>query len=198
MDRFMALVSSWAAWVPFAILAAVFLAVKGDFRMRAFLLVTGLVIGFNDGVLSRTLKRVVDRPRPHQSVNDVRVVDLAKATPRFLAVFKPAKVKMSRITLEEVDGRSFPSSHTMNLVSFAVSAICFFRSRALWALIPAGLVAYSRIYTGSHWPSDVLVSTVLAIGTSLLLIAGLDLLWRVRAGVWFPRWHAQHPRLLPA
>jgi undecaprenyl-diphosphatase len=198
LDRFMSLVSSWSAWVPFVLIAAAYLAWKGGFQMRAFLLVAGLVIGFNDGFLSRTLKRLADRPRPHQSVNDVRVVDLAKATPRFLAVFKPAKVKMSRITLDDVDGRSFPSSHTMNLVSFATAALCFFRQRALWTLLPAGLVAYSRIYTGAHWPSDVLVSTVLGIGSSLLLIAGLDLLWRTRAGCWFARWHAEHPRLLPA
>ena len=197
-DRLMALASSWAAWLPLAFILILILIARGDFRMRAFVVTALLVVAVNDALVARTLKRLVDRPRPHQAMSDVRVVDLAKATPRLLAVFKPPKIKMSRQELDDVDGRSFPSSHTMNTVSVALVGACFFRWRAAWLFALAALVSYSRIYTGAHWPSDVITSIFLAFGTTLLMVAALDWLWRRRGETWLPRLHARHPSLLAA
>jgi undecaprenyl-diphosphatase len=199
-DVFMAAVTSWAVWIPFTVIAAVVLIVRGRFRMRAFIVCALLVVAVNDAIVARTLKRAVDRPRPHQAMSDVRIVDLAKATPRILAVFKdkPVKVKMSRQELGDVDGRSFPSSHTMNTFSVAFVALCIFGARAAWLLGIAALVSYSRIYVGVHFPSDVITSIFLAGGTTLLLMAGLDALWRRRGARWLPEVHARHPRLLAA
>src|SRR6185436_8471603 len=127
--------------------------VKGSFRMRAFLVIAGVAVGVNDGIVSKTLKRLVDRPRPHQSHSDVRMVELAKAKPRLLALAQPAKVKLSRTSLDDVEGRSFPSSHTMNTLAVAVVGAAFFGWRAWPLFAVAFTVSYSRIYTGSHWPS---------------------------------------------
>ena len=164
--------------------------------MRAFLVTAALIVGINDGLVSKTLKRLVDRPRPHQAVNDVRIVDLAKASPRMLALFKPAKVKLSRIGIQDVEGRSFPSSHTMNCFSAALVALCFFGKRAAWSFGLAALVGYSRIYTGSHWPSDTLTSAVLAFGTTLMLMALAERLWQRAGRRLLPQMHALHPSLL--
>ena len=168
LDWFMGALSCFAAWVPLLLVLVLVLVLFGGFKMRAFLLTAALIVGINDGLVSKTLKRLVDRPRPHQAMNDVRIVDLAKASPRMLALAKPAKVKLSRIDLADVEGRSFPSSHTMNCFSAALVALCFFGKRAAWSFGLAALVGYSRIYTGSHWPSDVLTSAVLAFGTTLM------------------------------
>ena len=194
----MALLSSWDGWLPIAALLLVFLLVRGGFQARAFVVTVGLVVGINDGVVSNSLKHLINRPRPHQSLDGVRVVDLAKARPRILAVFRPAKVKLSQPTLTAVEGRSCPSSHTINLFSVALVAVCFFGRRAGWTFIIAALVAYSRIYVGAHWPSDVLVSIPLGLGASLLLLAGLSVLWSRCGAAWWPAVHARHPLLFAA
>lgn len=196
LDWFMAAISCFAAWVPLMVGLVVVLLVKGGFRVRAFLITAALIVGINDGLVSKTLKRVVDRPRPHQAMNDVRIVDLGKATPRMLALLKPAKVKLSRIGIEDVEGRSFPSSHTMNCFAAALVALCFFGKRAAWTFLLAALVGYSRIYTGSHWPSDVVTSAVLAFGTTLMLMALAERLWQRVGRRLLPQLHAKNPTLL--
>ena len=123
---------------------------------------------------------------------------LAKARPRILAIFSPAKVKISDPGTDPVEGRSFPSSHTMNMFSVALIAVCFYGRRAAWCFGIAALVAYSRIYVGVHWPSDVITSIFLAFGTSLLMLAGLDALWRRCGAAWWPAVLARHPSLLAA
>ncbi len=194
----MALLSSWDVWLPIAALLLVFLLVRGGFQARAFVVTVGLIVGINDGVVSNSLKHLINRPRPHQSLDGVRVVDLAKARPRILAVFRPAKVKVSQPTLTAVEGRSCPSSHTINIFSVALVAVCFFGRRAAWTFLIAALVAYSRIYVGAHWPSDVLVSIPLGLGASLLLLAGLSALWSRCGEAWWPAVHARHPILFAA
>ncbi|MEQ1859851.1 MAG: phosphatase PAP2 family protein [Chthoniobacteraceae bacterium] len=195
LDRVMAGASSFDAWAPPLILFLIFVLVLGGFRARAFIITAALLVGVSDGLISKTLKRVIDRPRPHQSHDDVRVVDLGKAKPRLLALAQPAKVKLSQRSVEDVEGRSFPSSHTMNTLAVALAGAAFFGWRAWGLFAMAGLVAYSRIYTGSHWPSDVLVSIFLGAGTSLLMLALAAAGWRTLGAKWLTQIHAQHPSL---
>jgi undecaprenyl-diphosphatase len=195
LDRVMALASNFAAWVPVLVVVGLVVLWRGSFRARAFLIVAGLAVGVNDGLVAKTLKRLVDRPRPHQSHSDVRIVDLAKASPRILAVTQPAKVKLSRATLEEVAGRSFPSSHTMNTLAVALAGAAFYGRRAWPLFVMALTVAYSRIYTGAHWPSDVMTSLFLGAGVTLLVLALSELTWRRRGAALLPKVHAAHPVL---
>ena len=197
-DRLMALLSSFSAWTPVLIILLALMLYRGGFRTRAFIITAALAIGLNDGVLARSLKRLTDRPRPHQARSDIRIVDLAPATVRMVSVARPARVKLSRASREDVDGRSFPSAHTMNTCAAAVTAVAFFGSRAAWGFLVPVLVGYSRVYTGSHWPGDVLVSLVLGIGTTLLFLAAAEWLWRTFAPRFLPELSLRHPRLLAA
>ena len=151
--------------------------------MRMMLLTAGLAIAVTDAMVVRTLKDFVGRPRPHEMLEGVRTLDLAPATPRFLALAKPLKEEYSGARIRPPRGKSFPSAHAAN--NFAVATVCavFFRRWGWLLFLPAVLVAYSRVYVGSHWPLDVLVSCLLGLGIGLLVVVGVEALWRRWGGV---------------
>ena len=67
----------------------------------------------------------------------------------------------------------------------------------LAALPIALLIAYSRIYTGSHWPLDILAGILLGIGGGWIATRLVQWLWRRFAGKFFPSLAASHPELIP-
>ena len=119
----------------------------GGFRRAAlFLLATPA-----PGLVTRTIKLLVARPRPGEEL-----VNVASTLRDF----------------------SFPSGHVVSYVSlygfvFFLVYVLFKRSRwrtaVLWLCgLLLGLVGVSRIYLGHHWASDVLGGY--ALGTAYLLI----------------------------
>lgn len=180
-DVVMAGLSSWAVWWPFAVAGALGLLLAGGAKGRLALVAALLAIGVSDGLVCRTLKEVVQRPRPHEMQAGVRVVDLKKATPRLLALAKPVNARISGPPGRIRGGRSFPSSHAANC--FALATVLALSCRRGWLALPVALaVAVSRIYTGSHWPSDVLAGGLIGI------LCGWGAVWATGAAArrWFP------------
>ena len=195
-DWILAILSSFDFWWPFFLLGGILGAVFGGFRFRAFLVVAGLAVGVNDGIVVHTLKDVVGRPRPNEMLEGVRSLDLAPTTPRFLALGKPLKVSYSEARIQPPHGKSFPSGHTSNVFALATVAAVFYRRRGWLAYFPAALVGYSRIAVGSHWPTDVVISSFLGTGVALIVCASLAVLWRRLAARWTPALYERHPDLL--
>ena len=195
LDWLMALFSSFDVWIPILIIAIVLLLWRGDFLARSFVIVTLLTIGFTDGVFTQSMKKLVNRPRPNQALAGVREVSLAKASPAILGVVRPVQVSLSDPPEGRVVGRSFPSGHAMNNAVIATMAILFFGRLGALYIIPAALVSYSRIYCGSHWPSDVIVSIVLGIGFSLLFASLANMLYQRLSSRFLPRLYRSHPSL---
>jgi membrane-associated phospholipid phosphatase len=94
------------------------------------------------------VKEAYSRPRPYDAMTGVRL-----------------------IVDEESDG-SYPSGHTFIVVA-GVVVVWRYLKRA-WAAsltLEAALVAYSRVYVGVHYPSDILGGVLLGAGVSLIICA---------------------------
>jgi len=194
LDRVMAIATNSAVWeVPLILLAAAAL-VSGGFRARAFVLV--VLVGFviTDPVAGFGIKRFVGRLRPHQSEFGVRQIKLAN--PPWKGIFAPLAESISLGPSVGAEGRSFPSNHAANTACVALLAAVFYRRRGWIALIPALLVAYSRVYTGSHWPSDVLAGICLGFGVALLSLLLAEWLWRLVGKRMAPNLASRFPSLL--
>ncbi len=191
----MVTLSSFDFWVPILVLLGVWVLIKGGFTGRMLLITLAVTIALTDGVVVNSLKKTFERVRPRDA-QELRTVSFAKTTPRTLAIFHPLVEKTSEPQPNR-PGRSLPSGHTANTFAVATVLVCFFGWRRFWpAYLLAAGVGYSRIYTASHWPSDVLVSIPLGILLGYLSFRLISTLWRRWGGSVAPGVYARHPTLI--
>jgi undecaprenyl-diphosphatase len=196
LDLFMAVISRADIWVPFFVLIAISLLIFGRFRSRAFVFCTALALGLTNSVVD-PLKSIVARPRPKQ-VETVRLIELEKTRPMLLTMFKKPRIRISTDEERARSGASFPSGHTNNNTVIAICCTLFYRRwGALYWLITLA-IAWSRVYLGAHWPSDVLATFFLAAAETLLILGLCELVWQKIVSRRWPDIAARHPHLLPA
>jgi len=136
-------------WMPVYLFVAVFALL--NFRGRGWIVLLGLVLaaGLADFTSSTLVKKSVQRLRP---CNNVEMFD------------------QLQLRVPCGGGYSFTSSHAANHFAAAVFLIGVFGGLARWlrpvALTWAGLIAFSQVYVGVHYPGDVLFGAALgsAIG----------------------------------
>jgi undecaprenyl-diphosphatase len=195
LDLFMAALSSSEIWNPLLIGVVLSALFFGGFKARAFMicLLLSLLIG---ELFTSVLKSAIDRRRPKQ-VQDVRMVELQKARPKFMTLFKKPAIRFSDQSDRNRSGPSFPSGHVTNNTIVAVYLTLFYRRRGWLYWIIVAAVGYSRIYLGAHWPSDVIATLFLATGEALLSFGLFELIWRTATRRWAPHAYARHPSLIP-
>lgn len=94
----------------------------------------------------------------------------AKVLKPFFARSRPSAVVSDSQPLFGVRGSySFPSVHATNSFAAALVLDAVFPGGRAAFLTVAGLVSYSRIYVGDHWPSDTVAG---ALWGSLIGLAG--------------------------
>lgn len=97
------------------------------------------------------LKNLVARTRPYEVINGLHIL------------------------IEKQHDFSFPSGHTC--ASFAAALVYYRLCPRKWgiaAVVLASLIAFSRLYVGVHYPSDVLVGVVIGAFAAWLAVWIVD------------------------
>ena len=69
----------------------------------------------------------------------------------------------------------------------------FYRRLGIGAFVIAFLVGYSRIYTGAHWPVDVIVGACIGISNGILITCLMNQIWRKWGEYFAPKLAKQYP-----
>jgi undecaprenyl-diphosphatase len=162
------------AWVLRILGAAVwiFLLARGGRRGRWAAIILVPLVAASDQLTSGLLKPLVGRPRPCEVVGNVHFWYHGTRW-----IWTPSVVAGGFKT-----SFGFPSSHAANVTAATLFLGLVYRRWVPYVgLSLAGLVSLSRIYTGVHWPSDVLAGIALGAGLAWLAYLGFKraLAWRV-------------------
>jgi len=195
LDLFMAAISDVEIWKPLLIVLGLCALIFLGFKGRAFMVCLLLSLVIADYLLVSTLKTAVDRRRPKQ-VQKVRMVQLERTEPHFLTLFKTPTIRYSDESDRTKSGPSFPSGHVTDNVIIGTICVLFFRRWGWLYFVLAAAIAWSRIYLGAHWTSDVIGSAFMAGGEALLVMALAELALKRLAPRWAPKIYADHPRLI--
>lgn len=196
LDKLMAVFSSFNFWLPLMVIATLLVVWRGGFRARAMLVCLLLSVGLSEGLFVGPLKSFFGRPRPTETLAGARMVSLARAEFEILALTQPVRIRPAKIDESPKPGRSFPSGHTANMFCFATILAAFYWPRGAWFYLVAAVVALSRVITGSHWPSDVILTALIVVPLTLVLLRIYGLIWRKFAPKLVPQLSARHPDLI--
>lgn len=141
----------------------------GGRRREGMLMLASIMFGT---LIVLPLKLAVPRPRPYVSI--------------------PSAIVFGREA-----GSSFPSGHTVRIFAFALVASKLRPRLSLPFYSLACLVAFSRIYTGQHYPLDILAGIVIGLLAGYLTVRYEDGILKAASELRLPV-HSRAPEPLSA
>jgi undecaprenyl-diphosphatase len=181
---------------PFLIVAiaiGVALLAFGNRRLRLCMVVTLLVVATNDGLIINPIKHAVGRARPFVTLPEARLFGVVGKG------YIPPEINADGVNLAANKGshNSMPSAHAANWFAATMTLFLFYR-RSLWFMLPlASGVAFSRLYNGVHYPSDVLAGAIIGAGWAIAMAVLIECAWQFFGKKFFSRAFAQAPALVP-
>lgn len=103
---------------------------------------------------------------------------LARLGQHLISIDRPFVVGIGKQWLPHAASHGFPSTHASVIFGFS-TAVALTAGRWYWALLAiaaAALVAWSRIYLGLHFPSDVLAGACVGMASAWLACRLIPLL----------------------
>lgn len=167
-DAVMPWISNKKNWIPLYIIIVIFCLWK--YRVKGLIIIAfiGLSAGFADFTSASMVKPLVHRLRPCRDPIT-------------------ASTDIERIACGP--GYSFPSSHAVNHFAMAIFMILLWcrkwRWIWFWGILWAGLISFSRVYVGVHFPLDVFCGAIYGV------LVGWLMSWL------FKKLQSKYPALMP-
>ncbi len=131
-------------WIPLYALVLAWIVYKKGKRSWVFILGAVITIGIVDGLSSKIIKPVVERPRPCHN---------------------PENFETFHLRVDCGSGYSFTSSHATNhfaIASYFLSILIFMgRMWKIFWIVWACSICLAQVYVGVHYPFDVFVGGLL-------------------------------------
>lgn len=143
LDNIMAFLSNLGDHGLFWIAIGVILLIIPKYRKGGWQMLFAMLLTFIVGNL--ILKNVVDRARPCQIDETINLI-----------VNIPSDA-------------SFPSGHTMNGITAAITLLFIDKRMGIPALILAICIAFSRMYNFMHFPTDVMAGAFIGIASACFM-----------------------------
>jgi membrane-associated phospholipid phosphatase len=175
-------------WLPAVVVAVPAIFIWGSTRLKICALLMLLVVTLGDPLVIGSLKNAVQRHRPFVTLPDARL--FGQVGKGYVAPLPDGSLPPT------ANHASFPSAHSANWFALATVAFLFYRRSAIFLFPLAAAVAFSRVYNGVHYPSDVLAGGIFGAGFAIAFTVLAQTLWNFVGKRFLPNWHAQLPLLL--
>jgi len=144
-DAIMPFITDVRHWYVVYILSVILLMIYGGKRGRWAVVFAIMTIVISDQLSSFILKPLIGRLRPCHALDHVRLLVRCGG------------------------GFSFPSSHAVNNFAIALFFGSVYRKAMPYLLLIAFIIAYSRVYVGVHYFSDVIAGAFIGAGIGYLV-----------------------------
>ena len=135
-------------WLSPLIIVWIYISVKDNHNRKKLLILIPLVIILSDQIGAQ-IKNLELRDRPW---------------------FYYGEEKVNHLGGNGGKHKSFPSNHSANLFGLSIIFSYIYYSKKKYFLTIAGIIGFSRIYIGVHYPFDVIVGGIIGTSVALILI----------------------------